>query len=74
MIGYDLPESQPTEFSELEAITRCHNNGEPKKTASRRKARKALTEREAARRLAALGGTVPQLKNIPRRRTPRTPL
>jgi hypothetical protein len=45
-----------------------------KKTASLRKARKAVTEREAARRLAALGGTMPQLKNIPRRRIRRTPL
>jgi hypothetical protein len=45
-----------------------------KKTASLRQARKAITEREAARRLAALGGTMPGLKNIPRRRTRRAPL
>jgi metal-responsive CopG/Arc/MetJ family transcriptional regulator len=29
---------------------------------------KALIERESARRLAALGGTMPGLKSIPRRR------
>jgi len=33
-----------------------------------REALKALIERESARRLASLGGTMPQLKNIPRRR------
>jgi Arc/MetJ family transcription regulator len=33
--------------------------------------RKALTERESARRLASLGGTMPRLKNIPRRRVRR---
>jgi Arc/MetJ family transcription regulator len=31
---------------------------------------KALVEREAARRLARLGGSQPQLKPIPRRRPP----
>jgi hypothetical protein len=39
-----------------------------KKTASLQKALKALTERESARKLASLGGTMPHLKNIPRRR------
>jgi len=29
---------------------------------------KALVEREAARRLALLGGTMPELKSVPRRR------
>ena len=38
------------------------------KTALLREALKALIEREVARRLAALGGTMPQLRNIPRRR------
>lgn len=33
-----------------------------------REALKALIERESARRLASLGGTMPGLKNIPRRR------
>lgn len=32
---------------------------------------KALIEREAAHRLAALGGTEPDLKPVPRRRFPR---
>lgn len=31
---------------------------------------KQLIEREAARRLAAMGGTVPDLKEVPRRRLP----
>jgi len=33
-----------------------------------REALKALVERESARRLASLGGTMPELKRIPRRR------
>jgi Arc/MetJ family transcription regulator len=45
--------------------------GVEEKTALLREALKALIERESARRLAALGGTMPKLKNIPRRR-PRT--
>ena len=42
--------------------------GVAEKTALIREALKALIERESARRLAALGGTMPQLKQIPRRR------
>jgi Arc/MetJ family transcription regulator len=38
------------------------------KTALLREALKALIERESARRLAALGGTMPALRKIPRRR------
>jgi Arc/MetJ family transcription regulator len=38
------------------------------KTALIREALKALIERESARRLAALGGSMPGLKPIPRRR------
>lgn len=38
------------------------------KTALVREALKALIEREAARRLAALGGAMPKLKAIPRLR------
>ena len=38
-------------------------------TALMREALKALVERESARRLASLGGTMPVLKSIPRRRT-----
>jgi len=37
-------------------------------TALLREALKALVERESARRLASLGGTMPRLKNVPRRR------
>lgn len=42
--------------------------GVEEKTALVREALKALIERESARRLAALGGTMPRLKSIPRRR------
>jgi Arc/MetJ family transcription regulator len=44
--------------------------GLEEKTALVREALKALVEREAARRLAKLGGSQPQLKPIPRRRSP----
>ena len=43
--------------------------GLEEKTALIREALKALIERESARRLASLGGTLPDLKNIRRRRT-----
>ena len=43
--------------------------GVAEKTALLREALKALIERESARRLAALGGSMPGMKNIPRRRT-----
>lgn len=42
--------------------------GIEEKTALVREALKALIAREASRRLAALGGTMPGLKPIPRRR------
>jgi hypothetical protein len=42
--------------------------GIEEKTALIREALKALIERQSARRLASLGGTMPELKNIPRRR------
>ncbi len=42
--------------------------GVAEKTALVREALKALIERESARRLAALGGSMPGLKSIPRRR------
>jgi Arc/MetJ family transcription regulator len=41
------------------------------KSAIVREALKALIERESARRLASLGGSEPQLKAIPRRRSAR---
>lgn len=44
--------------------------GLEEKTALVREALKALVEREAARRLGKLGGSQPQLKPIPRRRSP----
>jgi Arc/MetJ family transcription regulator len=43
--------------------------GVGEKTALVREALRALIERESARRLAALGGSMPRLKSIPRRRT-----
>jgi Arc/MetJ family transcription regulator len=42
--------------------------GVEEKAALLREALKALIERESARRLAALGGTVPEAKKVPRRR------
>ena len=42
--------------------------GVAEKTALVREALKSLIEREASRRLAALGGTMPELEDIPRRR------
>jgi Arc/MetJ family transcription regulator len=42
--------------------------GVSEKTALIREALKSLIERESARRLAALGGTMPGLEDIPRRR------
>ena len=45
--------------------------GVEEKTALIREALKALIERESARRLALLGGTMPALKTIPRRRVGR---
>ena len=42
--------------------------GVEEKTALLREALKALIERESARRLAALGGTMPEIRRIPRRR------
>ena len=43
--------------------------GVEEKTALVREALKALIERESARRLAAMGGSMPLLNNVPRRRT-----
>jgi Arc/MetJ family transcription regulator len=42
--------------------------GVEEKAALIREALKALIERESARRLASLGGAMPKLKSIPRRR------
>lgn len=42
--------------------------GVDEKAALLREALKALIERESARRLASLGGTMPELKPVPRRR------
>ena len=45
--------------------------GLKEKSALIREALNQLVQREAARRLAALGGTMPDLQRIPRRRMPR---
>ena len=42
--------------------------GVSERTALIREALKALIERESARRLASLGGAMPQLKHVPRRK------
>ena len=44
--------------------------GVKEKSAVVRLALEALVQREAARRLGAMGGTDPQLQEIPRRRPP----
>lgn len=44
--------------------------GTQEKTTLVRLALRALIERESARRLALLGGTEPELVDVPRRRTP----
>ncbi len=46
-----------------------HITGVSEKTALVREGLRALIERESARRLARLGGTEPQLKSVPRRRS-----
>ncbi len=43
--------------------------GVPEKTALVREGLKALIERESAQRLALLGGSEPELKQIPRRQS-----
>ena len=48
-----------------------HITGVAEKTALVREGLRALIERESARRLARLGGTEPQLKPVPRRRSDR---
>jgi len=55
-----------------EQIARAQElTGLKEKSALVRAALTALIEREAARRLARLGGTQPRLKRPPRRRPPR---
>jgi Arc/MetJ family transcription regulator len=54
-------------LARAEQLTNVHE-----KSALLREALKALIEREAARRLARLGGTEPQLRPIPRRRPPQS--
>jgi len=44
-------------------------SGIPEKTALVRAGLEALIAREAAKRLAALGGSEPKLRSVPRRRT-----
>lgn len=43
--------------------------GETERTSLVREGLRALIERESARRLAALGGSAPELEDIPRRRS-----
>jgi len=47
----------------------CRLTGVQEKSILVREGLKALVERESARRLARLGGTEPQLEDIPRRQT-----
>jgi Arc/MetJ family transcription regulator len=48
--------------------------GVGEKAALLREALKALIERESARRLASVGGTMSELKPVPRRRTKPSPV
>jgi Arc/MetJ family transcription regulator len=55
-----------------ELMTRAQEyTGIREKSALVREALKALVEREAARRLARLGGSQPHLAPVPRRRPPK---
>ncbi len=55
-----------------EMVTKAQSyTGIKEKSALIREALRALIEREAARRLARLGGSMPDLKPIPRRRMKR---
>lgn len=51
-------------FAKAEELTGVHE-----KSALLRESLKALIERESARRLAKLGGSEPDLKPVPRRRS-----
>lgn len=51
-------------FAKAEELTGVHE-----KSALLRESLKALIERESARRLAMLGGSEPDLKPVPRRRS-----
>ena len=55
-------------YDDLVRIAQEFTVGVAEKTALLREALKALIERESARRLRHLGGTMPELKNVPRRR------
>ena len=46
--------------------------GLSEKTALEREAMRALVQRESAKRLALLGGSEPQLQDVPRRQVERT--
>lgn len=50
-------------MAEAERLT-----GEDEKTSLVREGLRALIERESARRLAALGGAMPELEDVPRRK------
>jgi len=52
-------------FAKAQAFT-----GLTEKSAVVREALRALVERESARRLARLGGSAPDIKDVPRRRSP----
>jgi len=54
-------------LSKAQALT-----GVVEKTALVREALQALIQRESAKRLALLGGSEPQLKDVPRRQTETT--
>jgi Arc/MetJ family transcription regulator len=69
---YLEPEMRTTISLDDELIRKAQAfTGIKEKTALVRKALTLLVQREAARRLAALGGAAPSMQKIPRRRLPR---
>jgi Arc/MetJ family transcription regulator len=68
----DVKRVRTTVTLEVELIRKAQAyTGVKEKTALIREALTQLVQREAARRLSALGGTMPELQRIPRRRMPR---
>ena len=67
MLGFFMPATVALD-DDLVGLAQEYT-GVAEKTALIREALNALIERESARRLASLGGTMPGLKNPPRRRT-----
>jgi Arc/MetJ family transcription regulator len=68
MLAEDFPMRTTVTLDDELLRTAQEYSGETERTALLRKALKALIHFEASRRLAALGGTEPDLEDIPRLR------